>query len=154
MYELLKEISNCIKSLKKKPEVLNTWGDSIFFVYENPRDLVLFAFSLKNIITKTDWASRNLPPEINIRIALHAGPVFLGEDPISGKLNAYGSHVNRAARIEPVTIQGCIYASEQFAALLAIEAPNEFVIDHVGIIELPKKFGEQEIYQIRERFPI
>ena len=54
-----------------------------------------------------------------------AGPVYSGHDPIIGKMNYYGSHVNRAARIEPVTIPGCAFLSEQFAALLAIDPARD-----------------------------
>ena len=49
-----------------------------------------------------------------MRIGLHAGPVFEGIDAITGRPNFFGSRVNRAARIEPVTLPGHIYASQQF----------------------------------------
>ena len=50
----------------------------------------------------------------------------LARDPILHRRNYFGQHVNRTARIEPVTIPGCAFASEQFAALLAREAPEAF----------------------------
>ena len=37
-----------------------------------------------------------------MRIGLHTGPVFEDYDAIIGRNNYFGSHVSRAARIEPV----------------------------------------------------
>lgn len=147
MYELLQEISNRLKKNLEQPEILNTWGDAIFAVFSAPIDAANMAFMMRDLILETNWKDKNLPEDMNIRIALHAGPVFLGNDPITGNLNAFGSHINRTARIEPVTIPGCIYASEQFASLLVNEQ-TDFYFEYVGMIELYKKFGYQEIYHI------
>jgi class 3 adenylate cyclase len=93
---------------------------------------------------------------MSIRIALHAGPVFEGENPIRGGRDFFGAHVNRAARIEPVTSPGRIYASEQLAALLTVaqsaSGEHAFACDYVGSLPLDKGFGEQGLYHIRERY--
>jgi hypothetical protein len=52
------------------------------------------------------------------------------------------SHMNRAARTEPVTPPGQVYSSDAFAALAALQAPGEFRFDYIGRIPLPKSFGE------------
>ena len=76
----------------------------------------------------------------------------------------YGGNVNRAARIEPISVPGKIYASEQFVALLTAEESahrheavlrggdylERYVVEYVGVQVLPKGFGEQAIYMIRE----
>jgi class 3 adenylate cyclase len=86
----------------------------------------------------------------NIRIALHAGPAFFAIDPLTKDPNIYGSSVNRTARMEPVTLPGSIYASDQFASILKLKTMDNFHYQHVGIIELPKGFGKQEVYKISE----
>jgi len=37
------------------------------------------------------------------------------------RVNYFGAHVSRAARIEPVTPEGCVYVTETFAAFLGLE---------------------------------
>jgi hypothetical protein len=148
MYELLSMISENIHRLEKQPEVINTWGDAIFAVYDSALDMINFATVVNQIILNTDWLLKKLPENTSIRIALHTGPIYLGIDPITRKPNAYGSHINRTARMEPVTLPGYIYASEQFAATLIVETGEEYDYNYVGIIELPKNFGKQEIYSI------
>lgn len=151
MYELLYMISENIYKLKKQPEVINTWGDAIFAVYESASDMMNFATVVNQIILNTDWLLKKLPEKTSIRIALHTGPIYLGVDPITKKPNAYGSHINRAARMEPVTLPGYIYASEQFAATLIVETGDEYNYNYVGIIDLPKNFGKQEMYSLQRK---
>ena len=144
-------LSARIKGLDFEPEVLNSWGDAIFFVGKNTQQATQFAFMLKEMVLETNWAEKNLPSDLNIRIALHAGPVFIGKDPVLNRENAYGANVNRAARIEPVTIPGQIYASDQFTANLLVETKNLYQFEYVGNLELPKAFGNQDLYNIKKR---
>lgn len=75
---------------------------------------------------------------VSLRIALHAGPVYEFQDPITGDRTYGGSHVNRAARIEPITPPGQVYASEGFAALSAVRCPDSFVCEYAGQTPLAK----------------
>jgi tryptophan halogenase len=45
-------------------------------------------------------------------IGLHAGPVYRYTDPVTRRPNYTGGHASRAARIEPITPPGQVYASE------------------------------------------
>ena len=141
---------------------VNTWGDAIFVLMDDATRLAEYALALQEVVCDTDWAEYGLPREMSIRIGLHAGPVFEGIDPITGALNYYGSHVNRAARIEPVTVPGNIYASEQFAALLTAEqqaaahdarqAGQEwqpaFACEYIGTLDLARDFGSLPTYHL------
>lgn len=163
MYEFLERIADNLKGINVKPEFINTWGDAIFVVMDEAMPMAEYALALRNAVCTTDWTNLGLPAQMSVRIALHAGPVFEGKDPLMGKINFYGSHVNRAARIEPVTVPGCVYASEQFAALLTTEqtaAKQEaasgnqppkrpFACEYVGTLSLAKNFGPQAVYRIR-----
>ena len=97
---------------------------------------------------------------MSVRIGLHAGPVFAGLEPITRAPNFYGSHVNRASRLEAVTVPGHVYASEPFAALLAAEQraaqpqgrlQPRFLCEYVGVLALAKDFGRQAAYHLRRR---
>jgi pilus assembly protein FimV len=71
--------------------------------------------------------------------------------------------VSRTARIEPVTVPGEIYASQQFVALLTAEenavrherqmtgeryAPW-YRCEYLGIQALAKNYGDQPVYHLR-----
>ncbi len=145
--EIFSTIKKHIKPFARQIEVLNTWGDAILICHPDVKGLTKIALSIQNLFRGSSRIS-NLPSGLNIRIALHAGPIFFALDPLTGAANAYGSSINRTARMEPVTLPGEIYASDQFAALLKLETFDIYQYQHVGIIELPKGFGRQEVYQI------
>lgn len=128
------------------PEFQNTWGDGFFFVFANAGDAARFAVRLRDAVPAARAAG--LPEDMNLRIALHAGPVFRFQDQLINRPNFIGSHVNRAARIEPVTAPGRIYATEAFAALATLTAPGQFRFDYVGKVALAKDFGTYALYDI------
>ena len=150
MHLLLQKMSAGLADYPR-PGVLNTWGDSIFAIYRNAKFTVEFAMKIQEIFSSTDWQKDGLPKDLNIRIALHAGPVFVGKDPLTHKINVYGSHINRTARMEPVALPGLIYASNQFSSALAAEDPESYLMQHVGIIQLAKNYGSQEVYLIERK---
>lgn len=151
MYEVLHAISRQMKKLPGQPKIINTWGDALFAVGNKASHLIELAFLLKNLFRDTDWEEKHLPSGLSIRIAIHAGPVFIGRDPIRDESNSYGSHINRTARLEPITLPGCVYASAQFAALLKLETKDKYRYQYVGQLELPKNTGYQEVYHISEQ---
>ncbi len=119
IYKFLQFLSEELRSFPVRPLMENTWGDAIVAVMDQAMPLVEYASTLQRTVKSA--ARMGLPEKMNIRIGLHAGPVFEGKDPITERLNFFGSHVNRAAHIEPVTLPGRIYASQQFIGLLTSE---------------------------------
>ena len=95
----------------------------------------------------TDWSAAGISQPTSLRIALHCAPVFSGHDPILGRTNYFGAGVTRAARIEPVTPPGLIYASEAFAATLAASG-SSCALEYVGTLDLAKHYGESRIYRL------
>ena len=77
--------------------------------------------------------------------------MFCGFDPIIGRDNYFGSSVTKAARIEPVTPPGMVYASEAFAATLAATGSDEFSLEYIGRMALAKGYGESRIYRLDRR---
>jgi len=131
-----------------KPLTANTWGDALFAVFEASHDGAEFALRLLTGMLEVDWTAAGLPDTSHIRIALHAGPVFCGFDPIIGRDNYFGSSVTKAARIEPVTPPGMVYASESFAATLVANGDDGFALEYVGRLPLAKGYGESRIYRL------
>ena len=133
-----------------KPLLASTWGDALYVVFEAPHEGADFALRFLDRMRAADWPALGLPDSSQIRIALHAGPVFCGFDPIMGRDNYFGSSVTRAARIEPVTPPGTVYASEAFAASLAATG-GDYALEYVGRLALAKGYGESRIYRLDRR---
>ena len=135
--------------MPRPPLMENTWGDGLFLAFEGLQEAARFAHDLARRVTRTSWESLGLPANLNLRIALHAGPVYVGTDPVTGRTTCFGTHVNRAARIEPITPPGQVYASQAFAALAAAEDVPGLLCEYVGQLPLAKGFGTFPMYLLR-----
>jgi len=144
-------IANLISTSSYAPVLKNTWGDGLYFVFPNVRAAGQFSIELCDLIVTTNWAKKGLPKDLNLRIALHAGPVYSCIDPVIGQPTFTGTHVSRAARMEPITPPGQVYASQPFAALAAAQYVAEFSCDYVGQTPLAKGYGTFPIYHVRRR---
>lgn len=113
----------------------------------------LIALDLCELISGIDGAERGRSSELNIRTALHAGPVFQLLDPITGDVDFFGSHVNQTARIQPITPPGNVYASEPFVALAESESIQEFFFEYVGLTKLAKDYGTLPMYGLLRAIP-
>ncbi|MFC1539032.1 RyR domain-containing protein [Candidatus Latescibacterota bacterium] len=142
-------ISDLISHSSHVPEMKNTWGDALYLVFSNILNAGLFALDLCDLIESTNWTKKGLPESINLRIALHSGPVLSCVDPVIGAPTFTGTHVSHAARIEPVTPPGQVYASQAFAALASAENITEFTCEYVGQTPMAKKYGIFPTYRIR-----
>lgn len=147
----LAEVAALVDASTTKPVFCNTWGDGLFLVFDHVIDGADFAMRLLDRIESIDWSSVGLPSDITVRLGIHAGPVFPTQHPILRRGDFFGSHVNRAARIEPVTTPGCAYASEQFAAALSVVYPHAFVCEYVGIEQLAKEYDRIPLYRLGGR---
>ncbi|HEV2046134.1 MAG TPA: TRAFs-binding domain-containing protein [Chthoniobacterales bacterium] len=142
-------IARLSEKFKKGVIAKNTWGDGLYFVFSDVDLGGKFALELADLVAKTKWEEKGLPSGLNLRIGLHAGPVYEFDDPITGKRTYSGTHVSRAARIEPITPAGQVYASEAFAALAAAQRTEAFTCDYVGQTPMAKGYGTLPTYHIR-----
>ncbi len=140
------QLSNrCADSIIAK----NTWGDGLYFVFSDVGLAGNFALQLADLVTKQNWEKKGLPRGLNLRIALHAGPVYEFDDPITANRSYSGTHVSRAARIEPIAPPSQVYASEAFAALSAAQRARDFTCDYVGQTPMAKGYGTLPTYHVR-----
>ncbi len=145
----LSGVSRTLQASAVEPLYKNTWGDAICLAFNDPLQAAESAIALRDMVRRTDWSRLNLPRSLSVRIGLHAGPVYCVREPLLDRLNVFGFHVNQAARIEPITSPGNVYASESFAALLLTDPRNRLDCRYVGVIVLPKGFGSYPIYHIK-----
>ena len=147
----LAEVARVIENSKHPPVFRNTWGDGLFLVFDRVTDCADFAMRLLDRIQGMDFKKLRLPEDTTVRMGIHAGPVYPYEDKIINRTNFFGSHVNRAARIEPVTTPGCAFTTEQFAAILAVEPGHDFICEYVGIEDLAKGYDRVPLYRLGQR---
>ena len=88
-------------------------------------------------------------PELALRLGGHVGPIFPVIDPILNRQSFVGAHVNRTARIEPVTPPGAVYVTSPFAAALELAGGHSFACDYVGQRPAAKDFGVLRMYRLR-----
>ncbi len=145
------------------PDLIESWGDALYVVMPTARSMLDYAFLLQEAFGAMSADDYNLSAPLQLRVGLHAGPVYEGFHPLTGKAIIYGSHVSRTARIEPVTVPGQIYGSQQFVALLTAEESvllheremtgenynSWFACDYLGNQPLAKKYGSQPVYHLR-----
>jgi len=130
------------------PLVKNTWGDGLYFVFESVRDAGLFALDFRDRIVSTDWRQLGFTFPVSVRIAAHVGPLYRIYDPVIGQWSYTGSHVTRAARLEPSTDAGKVFVSLAFVALAAAERVTEFTCSRVGHRQLIKDAGELTVFEL------
>ncbi len=150
--EFMGAVADSINRSDCRPETRNTWGDAFYFIFRNIRDAGVFALEVADIVSRTSWEERGLPKDLNLRISLHAGPVFHCLDPVTEREMYTGGHVSRAARIEPITPPGQVYCSQAFAALAAACQIREFSCEYVGKVNYAKGYGKFSTYRVRRNY--
>jgi class 3 adenylate cyclase len=149
MTHFLGMIAGIIEHSATPPGFVNTWGDGLFMEFDDVAAGARFALLLRDAVAQTDWSARGLPQGTAIRIGMHTGPVFRAFDPLIGRENYFGSHVIRAARIEPIAAPGSIYVSAELASVLAARGVDEFAADYLGAMPLAKGYGSGRLYRLR-----
>lgn len=148
---VLGAVALLIKSLqpRQQPVVVNTWGDACHAVFRRVDDAGMFALMLSHVMEESDWAAAGLPPDLAMRISLHAAPVFKVRDPVTNAVRYTGVHCSRAARVEPVTPIGRIYCTEAFACIVeAVHVQQQFACTYVGSLALAKSYGRHPLYSL------
>ncbi|NOQ36754.1 MAG: hypothetical protein GQ569_12815 [Methylococcaceae bacterium] len=151
--EVLKNIAELLEDHPSEPEVKNTWGDALYLIFSDLEYAGNFALALCELIEERNqtgyWAALGLPDPLQIRVALHFGPVFSVYDAILQKKTYAGNHVNNAARIEPITPAGEVYASAGAATFAEVLAIDSFACDYVGRVPLAKNYGVFPLFRVR-----
>jgi hypothetical protein len=146
---VLGEFARIIGGYGTEVLLVETWGDAIYLVFDDAGKAARCALDLQEAMAGIDLARAGLPDGLRLRVGGHLGPVYGGRNPITGKQAFFGAHVTRAARIEPVTPEGCVYVTETLAAVLALHNAAEFVCDYVGMTEAAKQYGRMRMFLLR-----
>ena len=127
---------------------LNTWGDGLVVASANIYMLAQVALDIRDFYRNRNWAEVNLP-KLSVRIALHAGAVYVGNDPVRQTRGIIGSQVNLTARLEPVVDANEIAVTQQFFSLIPPDQELPFGFDDLGEKALAKDYGRIQAYRLR-----
>lgn len=142
------QVSEVLKQFDSDVVIKRTQGDGLFIVFSSISGALHVAEGIRQVVATGDWQGLGLPDDLQIRISLDAGPCQYFREPVTGNLEFCGSYVNRAARIEPITPPGKIYASETFVSLAAQSDTQSFSFSYVGQTPLPKRFGTIPLFHV------
>ncbi|HVS51827.1 MAG TPA: TRAFs-binding domain-containing protein [Opitutaceae bacterium] len=130
------------------PVVAESWAGIHYFIYDAAEDAARFALAFRDLVVGTPWAQHGLPADLGVRIVVHAGPVFAFNDPTLRRLTCVGAHVNRAARIEPLTPTGQVYVTQEFAALCGAEGVDAVTLEYLGYMRTTTLFEDAALYRL------
>lgn len=121
----------------------NAWGDAVQVAFDDVAAASLCAFEMRAALEAQS-------PPIHPRLALDFGPLLKVHDAVQRADKYSGRAMTRAARIEPVTPPGRIFATEAFACEVALLPRNSgLACDYAGRIPTAKGFGSLPLYALR-----
>ncbi|MBO6797678.1 adenylate/guanylate cyclase domain-containing protein [Maricaulis sp.] len=135
------------------PAYLDSWGDGLFLAYSGSCEAAEAASQLMQAFKAIDLTELDLPDQLDLRIGLHFGPAHQGRDPLMDRDSLFGAQVSLAARIESTAMPGTIFASEAFAAVLAMEQDGGFRCEPVGLKRVDPQLPPVRLYTLRKVAP-
>lgn len=141
-------LAETIEDLATPPVHLETWGDGLFLVFDEPIDAALAALALLEAHQSLDMRGLGLPRGLGLRIGGHYGPVHLRTNPMTKSLAVLGAHVVVAARIEPDATPGSVCVSEALAGALATFHADKVNCGYVGRTQGRKGFPATPIFSL------
>ncbi len=121
----------------------NAWGDAVQITFDDVAAAAACAFDMRAALAAQD-------PPIHPRFAIDFGPLLPVHDAVQRADKFSGRAMTRAARIEPVTPPGRIFATEAFACEVALLPHGaRLACDYAGRIPTAKGFGSLPLYALR-----
>ena len=147
-------LSTCADILAHYETVIdyrNTWGDALFVVVSHPAAAARCGLELRDAVAALALTDAGLPDHLALRLSGHLGPIFPMRDPVLHQPSFFGSHITRAARMEPVTPPGAFVVTEAFAAQLELSDCSDIACEYVGHRPAAKDYGRLRMYSVEWR---
>ncbi|WP_369825745.1 adenylate/guanylate cyclase domain-containing protein [Caulobacter sp. BP25] len=148
MDSVMGRLAQVVEALEAAPRHIETWGDGLFLVFDQPIDAALAALALLEAYRALDLRGLGLPRSLGLRIGGHYGPVHLRTNPLTKAPAVVGAHVVVAARIEPDAAPGSAYVSEALAGALATFHGDRVRCGYVGRTQGRKGFPATPIFNL------
>jgi hypothetical protein len=133
----------------ERPDYRNSWGDAVQCVFAHSNAAARCAMGIRAALTPDELARHHLPTSLTPRLALDYGALLPVRDPVQQVRKYAGTTMTRAARIEPVTPPGRIYATQAFACEMALEPFPAVTCDYAGFTRTAKDYGTLPLYSVR-----
>jgi len=127
----------------------NSWGDAVYAILATPEAGARCALDIQAALKELNMRQLGFTHPLELRLAVHYGPIFRGRDFLTKSETFFGAHVTRAARIEPVTPPGEVFVTEAMAAALALSGEASVRPEYVGSTQLAKNYGSLRMYVLR-----
>jgi class 3 adenylate cyclase len=127
----------------------NSWGDAVYAILDTPEAGARCALAMQAALKSLNLRQHGFTHPLELRLAVHYGPIFRGRDFLTKSETFFGAHVTRAARIEPVTPPGEVFVTEAMAAALALSGEASVRPEYVGSTQLAKNYGSLRMYVLR-----
>jgi len=147
-------LGTCAEILNRydaKIDYRNTWGDAIFVVLSDPAAAARCGLDLRDAVAALELREADLPDHLALRLSGHIGPIFPMVDAVLRQPSFFGSHITRAARMEPVTPPGGFVVTEAFAAELELSDRSDIACEYVGHRPAAKDYGRLRMYSVEWR---
>ncbi len=142
-------ISETLDTFAKQVLYRNSWGDAIYAILDTAEAGARCALEIQNALKEINLRQLGFTHPLELRLAVHYGPIFRGRDFLTKSETFFGAHVTRAARIEPVTPPGEVFVTEAMAAALALSGQAAVRPEYVGNTQLAKNYGSLRMYVLR-----
>jgi class 3 adenylate cyclase len=143
------QISATLDSFGKQVLYRNSWGDAIYAILDTAEAGARCALDIQTALKDLNLRQLGFTHPLELRLAVHYGPIFRGRDFLTKSETFFGAHVTRAARIEPVTPPGEVFVTEAMAAALALSGAASVRPEYVGNTQLAKNYGSLRMYVLR-----
>jgi hypothetical protein len=151
LYLVCTDLSEVVATDRQKILDYNETSDESNLIRLQEGETLLTAFITESAaIEYLRFVVEELKPLRNqptYKISLHAGPVYIEESESSGEKKLSGITVQQVKELNKLTANGLIFASAQFATLLALEG-KMFTIDYGGIFVLQSDQQKMFIFKI------
>ncbi len=145
-------VSKAMAPFEPAIEFSNTWGDAIHVVFSDATAGAHCALSIQETL-RSIAPTASFPHGLGMRLSVHYAPVYARFDPILARQAFFGTNITKAARMEPITPVGEVYATEPLAAELALSGVSDISAEYVGIVPLAKDYGAFRMHALR-RWPV
>ncbi|MBI5693892.1 MAG: DUF4071 domain-containing protein [Verrucomicrobia bacterium] len=149
--EFKQETARLIAGLPAAPLVADASAGSMYFVFDGLDAAAKLALDLRDLMGRKPWSELGLPPDLSLRVALHAGPVFVFPDPVTGRPSCLGAHITRAQHILPTVAPGQVYVSQEYAALGGAERMSGVSFEFLGRLPTTRMFEDAPLYRLERR---
>jgi class 3 adenylate cyclase len=143
------QISATLDTFGKQVLYRNSWGDAIYAILDTAEAGARCALEIQAALKQLNLRQLGFTHPLELRLAVHYGPIFRGRDFLTKSETFFGAHVTRAARIEPVTPPGEVFVTEAMAAALALSSAAAVRSEYVGNTQLAKNYGSLRMYVLR-----